>query len=175
MLAETLGCDESESVQLARLVHVRTGGNPHFVNLFLTSLYESGDLRRDRVTRRWTWDVHRLQETTVTENVARLLTQGLRGLSGDTQALLAEAACEGSVFSLDVIAGVSGRSLEEANDLLWPVLRDGLIVPVGGEYRYVRSARDGATLLRNVPEHFADVRYRFSHDRVREATLGLVS
>jgi predicted ATPase/serine phosphatase RsbU (regulator of sigma subunit) len=175
MLSETLGCDASESMELARLVRVRTGGNPHFVNLFLNSVYESGDLRLDRVTRRWTWDVRRLQETTVTENVARHLTQGLRGLSGDTQALLAGAACEGSVFSLDIIAGVSGRSLEEANDLLWPVLRDGLIVPVGGEYRYVRSARDGAPLLRNVPEHFADVRYRFSHDRVREAALGLVS
>lgn len=175
MLSETLGCDASESTQLARLVHVRTGGNPHFVNLFLTSLYENGDLRRDRVTRRWGWDVQRLQETTVTENVARHLTQGLRVLSVDSQALLAAAACEGSVFSLDIIAGVSGRSLEEANDLLWPVLRDGLIVPVGGEYRYVRSAHEDAPLVRNVPEHFADVRYRFSHDRVREAALGLVT
>ncbi len=175
MLSETLGCDQAESLHLARLVHVRTGGNPHFVNLFLTSMYDSGDLRRDRTTRRWTWDVDRLQEMAVTENVARHLTLGLRGLSDDTQAVLAAAACEGSVFSLDVIAGVSGRSLEEANDLLWPVLRDGLIVPVGGEYRYVRSARDSAPLLQSVPEHFADVQYRFSHDRVREAALGLVT
>lgn len=175
MLSETLGCGEAESAELARLVHTRTGGNPHFVSLFLTSVYDSGVLRRDRTTRRWTWDPGRLQEMAVTDNVARHLTAGLRGLSPDTQSLLAAAACEGSVFSLDVIAGVGGRPLEEANDLLWPVLRDGLIVPVGGEYRYVRSARDSAGFVQSVPEHFADVRYRFSHDRVREAALGLMS
>ncbi|MBK8973961.1 MAG: hypothetical protein IPM37_22320 [Hahellaceae bacterium] len=80
-------------------------------------------------------------------------------LPAETQAMMQLAACIGSQFSLDMLAQIAGKPTSVVIRCLWPALRDGLLVPEGGDW-----------FLGMVSPHC-----RFLHDRMLQAAYQSMS
>ena len=77
LVSDSLRCERDAAVPLARLIHEKTGGNPFFVNQFVTSLADEGLLRFDRGAAAWCWDLDRIHAKGYTDNVANLMIEKL--------------------------------------------------------------------------------------------------
>ena len=167
LIADTLSSTPEACAHLAELVQARTLGNPFFVNQFLSRLHERGALGFDHAQRRWTWNVDRINELGITDNVVELMASRLLELDPACQRALQLAACIGNRFELEVLASIAGSTTAETIAALQPAIDEGLIVPV--------RAADATTLALPTETHtFAEERrYRFRHDRVHQAAWGL--
>ncbi|HEX5750923.1 MAG TPA: AAA family ATPase [Archangium sp.] len=159
-LVDTLQCGRDEVVALAELCLKKTGGNPFFLGQFLLSLHERGELRYDTRPSRWQWDDARISRMEMTDNVVDLMAGRIRGLAEPVQHTLRVAACIGNVFDLQTLAVGLGVPAAEAATALWPALKEGLVLPLDGAYRFAEEAQG--------------VTYRFLHDRVQQAAYSLI-
>lgn len=150
LVAAALDCDIGEAAPLAALVFPKTAGNPFFTLQFLTRLGENRLLRFDDSGARWEWDAEAIQARAFSDNVIDLMVARLGQLPGCTLDLVKLLACLGPDAGLDTIALVSGMSLLETDETLWPAARLGLIVREPGNYR-------------------------FAHDRVQEGAYSMIA
>lgn len=148
LVADALRVDPSRARSLAELVHGKTGGNPFFAGQFLASLEEEGLLRFDAVASDWTWDESRIGAKGFTDNLVDLVVQRLERLPSPTQQVLKMLSCLGSRADFQTLA------------LLAP--------PERVMHRRFVAAVDAGVVLAD------DARYRFLHDRVREASYALI-
>jgi hypothetical protein len=128
--------EPQSAAPLAQIIESKTAGNPFFILRFLGHLNEAGLLIYDTKTGRWSWDIERIEEAGVTENVVALLAQTIGRLPWSTQEVLAIAAGIGNEFSLAMLAGVRGETQRDVARALWKPVHEGLIVPVIGEPRF---------------------------------------
>src|SRR5262249_3888141 len=84
LIAEALRCELERAASLAKLVHVKTGGNPFFAIQFLSSLVEEGLLTFDHDGARWSWDIDRIHAKGYTDNVVDLMVGKLTRLPAET-------------------------------------------------------------------------------------------
>jgi predicted ATPase len=150
LVAAALDCDIGEAAPLAALVFPKTAGNPFFTLQFLTRLGENRLLRFDDDGARWEWDAQAIGARAFSDNVIDLMVARLGQLPGCTLDLVKLLACLGPDAGLDTIALVSGMSLLETDETLWPAARLGLIVREPGNYR-------------------------FAHDRVQEGAYSMIA
>jgi predicted ATPase/signal transduction histidine kinase len=155
LLADALRIAPQVAAPLGAAIHDKTAGNPLFVRRFLQYLHGAGVFVFDRQTGLWQWDLARIAEAPVTENVVDLLMSAIARQPDDCQRALAIAACVGARFELDVVAAVLGSSLEATGRALSPAVREQLIAPVG-------PASPGEPAA-----------YRFAHDRIQQAVHSL--
>jgi predicted ATPase/serine phosphatase RsbU (regulator of sigma subunit) len=148
-LADSLGGDRDAIGELAAIAVRKTHGNPFFLSQFLTTLAKDGVLVFDTDARRWTWNVARVEDTLVTDNVVDVMIGRLRRLAPPTQRALSLAACIGHTFDTEMLSAIAETA--DVATLLWEPLRDGL----------VRGSDEAS--------------YAFSHDRVREAAYALLA
>lgn len=163
LVADTLHTTAAAVMPLAQLCLEKTRGNPFFLGQFLRSLHEQGDLRYDREHGAWRWDLARIRERGMTDNVVTLLLAKLTTLPEATRSLLARAAHLGNRFDQRELMAVGERDAESTTDVLWPALQAGLLVPLNEDYKFAQS-----------PERLRGARYRFLHDRVQQAAHELV-
>jgi PAS domain S-box-containing protein len=179
LCADTLFCDESVSLDLARLVVEKTQGNPFFINQFLYSLYENNLLEFDVKQGRWLWDLAKITEQSITSNVVDLMIEKIENLSPATQDLVKFAACIGSRFTLSTLSHVCEKSGAETAGNLWEALQEGLIQPIGGEYRLVGgmriSADSGGDSPNDGTRFLEKTAYRFIHDRIQQAAYKMIT
>jgi predicted ATPase/signal transduction histidine kinase len=149
MVAETCHCDPKRAAPLADLVHAKTGGNPFFVNQFLTSLHQEGLLRFDPGPAAWVWDIAGIRAKGYTDNVIDLMVTQLRRLPEESQTALELAASIGSRFPLETLAVIGGQAAEATAEALRMPVREGLVV-------------------------VSDTVFAFAHDRVQEAAYSMV-
>jgi predicted ATPase/serine phosphatase RsbU (regulator of sigma subunit) len=176
LLADALHCPPDEAVDLAALLAAKTEGNPFFMLEFLKSLHAEHLIAFNSETHTWTWNTEEIRKRGITDNVVTLMTGKIEKLSEVTGAGLSIAACIGNRFDLQTFARVSLRSPARAADDLWPAIQEGLILPVGDSYKFVRSLDailSGGGYM--VPVNFLGVSYRFTHDRVQQAAYLRVS
>ncbi|WP_158501964.1 AAA family ATPase [Vitiosangium sp. GDMCC 1.1324] len=138
---------------LAECVLRKTAGNPLFVIRFLRYLQQSGLLRFDADLGTWQWNLARIEQTDVTENVVELMIAAIRQLPERTQRALEVAACLGNRVDLQLLASVEGMSVADAAGTLWSALQEGLLVPEPNSARFSR----------------------FAHDRVQQSAYSLLS
>lgn len=151
---------------LAALVFAKTAGNPFFVNVFLTSLYESGTLRFLNAEEGWCWDLSSIEARQITDNVIDLMCNKLRTLPPQTQDLLVRAACIGHQFEARTLAISAECTPGCVMAALWPAMTAGLVHQVGN-FQLVELAEHSAESLS------PDFRFRFVHDRVQQAAYAL--
>lgn len=168
LVADALRAPAAEIAPLAAAAFDKTGGNPFYLGQFLGALQRDGLLRFDPEARAWSFDLQGILGAEVTANVADLVARRLDQLTPAARRTLERAACIGHEFDLGTLAVISERSPGEAARDLWEALREGLLAPLQGDYRFLEGdggAEDGGGFA---------VSYRFAHDRVREAAYGRI-
>ncbi|WP_437972119.1 AAA family ATPase [Sorangium sp. So ce260] len=175
LLADALSCDPGQAEPLARHVMSKTHGNPFFMNQFMKALHAEKLVTFDPVRRGWTWDLPRIQQMKVTDNVVDFMTDRLRELDGPALRILTLAACIGYRFDLETLAIVGGKPRRDVASELSAALREGLVLAVGAGSRFFDAGLDGAmTGEADEPELSVDASYRFLHDRVHQAAYRLL-
>lgn len=170
LTADALQRPPVETAELAALLHERTGGNPFFVNEFLTALADDGLLRS--AGDHWEWDSTQIARRAGTDNVLGLMAEKIARLPATTQRLLSIAAALGGEFALQTLAAVAeieGSAEIPASAALaaaiWPALAQHMLI----------EANDGGGLLVSRDLLAADLAAgspiicRFVHDRVQQA------
>ncbi|WP_437963469.1 AAA family ATPase [Sorangium sp. So ce260] len=172
LVADTFHCGLERAEPFAELVLQKTAGNPFFITQYLRALADEGIARFDPAAGAWTWDIERARRATG-ESVIELMAAKIRRLAPDTQRMLKLAACVGHAFDIQTLALAGERPPAEVAAALWDAMQDGLLVPLGADYRFVHSG--GATIdgeLLDAPS--LRVSYRFLHDRIQQAAYSLL-
>jgi predicted ATPase/signal transduction histidine kinase len=169
MVAATLRSTTAEARALAHQLHRKSGGNPLFARHLLESLRDDGLIHFSVEAGRWAWDLDGVDLGVADDGVERLLDR-LRRLPPPTQRLLTRAACIGSRFDLQTLAGICQTDLTELGDQLEPALCQQLIHPVSEAAHLWLSAR-----ARTAAEALSKTAaLAFSHDRIQQAAAALL-
>ena len=148
--------DPEAITELSQLVYQKTLGNPFFLTQLLKTLDEEHLLTYDPERDCWHWRLQDIQKVgLIDSSLIQLLVRNLQKLPTPTQQVLKLAACIGSQFSLDILTTINEQSSSATREQLWPALQAGLILS--------ESEPDQKT-----------VHYQFLHDRVHQATYGLL-
>lgn len=180
LVSDTLHSNVLKTKSLAQLVFNKTQGNPFFLTQLLKSLHQENLLSFDFTQGGWQWDIDRLQDIDITDNVVELMVSQIQKLSQKTQHVLRLAACIGNKFTLEVLAIVYQKSQSETAKNLWEALQADLVVPLNDSYKIpllldseIRmTGQDSAPLP--VPYHQSPIIYQFLHDRVQQAAYSLI-
>ncbi len=165
LIADTLSCSTERSKPLAELVLNKTNGNPFFLTQLLQSLHQEDLLSFDGRTGFWQWDIQRIQDIGITDNVVELMIGKIQKLDENTQNVLKFAACIGNRFDLNILSLVNEKSLSATAGDLWSALQEDLIVPLNDAYKIPQFLEQFDRL---------EVNYRFLHDRVQQAAYALI-
>jgi len=179
LIADTLHCELERALPLAEIVFNKTAGNPFFVTQILKTFYQDNLLSFDLNAGKWQWDIQRIKQVKMTENVVELMVKKIEKLPLFTQNVLKVAACIGNTFTLNDLAIVNEKSLSSTATELWQALQEDLIFPLSGAYK-IPLAKDLNTSLTLVDESekpsdlSLSIEYKFLHDRVQQAAYSLI-
>jgi PAS domain S-box-containing protein len=149
LIADALHCEMDRVGALAHLILQKTGGNPFFINQFLSTLTDEDLIVFDSVHSRWSWDLTRIHAKGYTDNVADLMIGKLARLPAATQEALQQLACLGNIAPTAMLATVHSTTEQELHVSLVEARRQELV-------------------------DFLESSYRFVHDRVHEAAYALI-
>jgi predicted ATPase/signal transduction histidine kinase/tRNA A-37 threonylcarbamoyl transferase component Bud32 len=166
LMADTLHSNINIVKSLADLVVRKTQGNPFFINQFLKTLYQENLLKFCTVQRKWQWDILEIELVNITDNVVDLMIGKLKKMPTSTQQILQVAACIGNRFSLKTIATIQDKTLGIIYENLFPVLQEGLILPVT-EFETSEAEIINSQLV--------IINFKFLHDRVQQAAYALIT
>lgn len=148
--------------ELSHLVYQKTRGNAFFTQEFLKKLYYDRLINLSPVTGQWYWDIQRINEQNITDNVVEFLLEALNLLPLETLVLLQYGACIGNTFDLNSIFQVvqnEDTKLERDNieKTLWIAVQQGIIT---------EDTKSNETTNKH---------YQFTHDRMFQATYSSLS
>ncbi|AFZ35265.1 ATP-binding region ATPase domain protein [Stanieria cyanosphaera PCC 7437] len=175
LISDTLHTDPKKSLSLAELVLKKTQGNPFFLTQLLKSLDQENLLKFNFDSGCWQWDIEKLKDIDITDNVVDLMIKQIQKLSSKTQNVLKLAACIGNKFTLDVLSIVHQKTLSETATDLWESLRAGLILPFNESYKIPLVISSQATKFLNDNQIQPTITYKFLHDRVQQAAYSLIA
>ncbi|MGR3302035.1 MAG: ATP-binding sensor histidine kinase [Candidatus Scalindua sp.] len=165
LISDSVNCTLDISRPLAELVNAKTLGNPFFAIMFLKMLHQEKLIEFDFRQRRWTWDVQKIEAMDITDNVIDLMVTRILKLPKDSQRLLSLASCIGNQFDLKTLSLVYGASVVDTYRKFWIAVKQGLILPIEVEYKWMEYVR----------EEDQNARFRFLHDRVQQAAYSLIA
>ena len=171
LVADTLHAQATQVSDLVGVCMDKTGGNPFFLNQLLNALYELGTISFDHRDSHWSWDLDAVHAAGISDNVVELMVRKIRSLSDETQGAMRVAACIGATFDLQTLAIVSETSVADTQAALWPGLQAGLLLPAGGDYKYVSHGGGGEA---EVDGSARRARFRWLHDRVQQAAYSMI-
>jgi len=164
-IADTLKTDRIQAQRLADLVWQKTQGNPFFIKEFLKSLYTEQLLKFDTNAGAWDWDLEQIITRNITDNVVEFMADKIQTLSESAQKVLRLAACIGNQFDLPTLSIINETSQKAAANELWDAIQSGLILPLGDDYKFLKTNRDANDLK---------ITYKFAHDRIQQAAYSLI-
>ena len=170
IVADTLHCNYEDSQDLGGLIYRKTGGNPFFVTELLKTLFQDGRINFNQEQGKWDWDVERILQIQVSDDVVEFISERLKELPEETQNSLKLAACIGHFFDFKTLALIEARSPEKTAEALWTAMEKGIIIPLNNNYRLLHAwtSRTGETF----PDF--EVNYQFQHDRVQQAAYAMI-
>ncbi len=166
LVADAMNCEPPAVEPLARLVQQKTDGNPLFVLQFLKSLHQDQLVSFDHASGEWRFDVERIEQTGMTDNVVTLMAGRIQRLPQAAREALMLAACVGNEFALKTLALVRQALVRDTAKDLWPAVYEGLILPLGGRQELEENVASEAET--------GEQNFRFLHDRVQQAAYVLI-
>jgi diguanylate cyclase (GGDEF)-like protein/PAS domain S-box-containing protein len=166
LIADALMCEPSYAGPLTELVYEKTQGNAFFTQEFLKSLYEQALLVFDVQTQHWQWQIDKIAEKAMTDNVVDLMASKIEKLPSSTQEVLKLAACLGNQFdfkTLSLIYSPPKASLKP----LWTAIEEGLVLPLDNHYKCLENLEK-----ENCQKNAL---FKFQHDRVQQAASSLIA
>lgn len=173
LTADTLHCSLERATPLAQILHQKSGGNPFDLIQFLKKLHRDNFLYFNAVSKIWEWDLFKIQELDITENVINLIVRKIQELPEQTRTVLSVAATIGRRFDLRLLAFESNLSPSTILAILWRAVTDEIIQPIGENYRIIESKElesINSEALANM-----EVLFEFTHDRVQQVAYSLIS
>ncbi len=167
LVAETLHCPEAPAMLLAGLLISKTGGNPFFLQEFLTSLYGEALIDFDYAHGCWRWDLEHIESREMTDNVVDLLTRKVQRLAETTRDVLKLAACIGNQFDLVKLAVVAQKTVNQTAHDLEQAVMEGVVVPIGDTYKLMTLDVPGLSDV-------ISTEYLFAHSRIYQAVYSLM-
>jgi tRNA A-37 threonylcarbamoyl transferase component Bud32 len=164
LVSDTLRISPAEAAPLAALVTAKTQGNPFFVRQFLRTLAEKKLLAFNAATACWVWNIDRIEQEQISDNVVELVAERIGRLSSAAQRLVQLASCIGNHFDLHTLAIVSGGTPGETAAALAEPIAQEIIIPIGEGYKYAPWSETSGN---------AEVLYRFAHDRLQQAAYAV--
>ena len=153
LLSDTFHLMPRITAALARELHKKTGGNPHFAKQLLQSLYDDRLVQYSPSARRWQWDISAIRSKNVPDNAVALLLERMTQYGTDVQRVLQIAALMGRRFDASALK----------------------MFQAGGD-----ADGDGSAILGHIDTIVGDglvcidkTELRFAHDSIWEAALSL--
>ncbi|MFC1836081.1 PAS sensor protein, partial [Thermodesulfobacteriota bacterium] len=134
----------------------------------LKALYLEDLLVFDYERGEWQWDLEEIGARGITDNVVELMAGRIKKTNEQAQNALKLAACIGNEFELETLSLVCEASPQETVRFLWDAVDEGLVVPLGNDYKAIDLE---SSELSDLPP----VRYRFCHDRIQQAAYSLIA
>jgi len=153
LIADTVHKDLAETHALALTSYEKTAGNPFFLIQLLQSLYKEQIIKFDADENKWTWDIQKIRQKKITDNVVDLMLNKLKELTQTAQKALRYAACIGNQFDLNILSNLLKIDPEIILITLQEPLKEGYLLCHGESYRAVS--------------------YQFAHDRIQQAAHSL--
>jgi histidine kinase len=170
LVADTLSDRPETTAPLAHLLHRKTQGNPFFLIQLLKSLRQKEILRFDYSIEQWQWNIQKIQQQGITENVVDLMIEQLSQLSDDTQTLIQIAACIGHQFDLNTLASVLGQPASSTCQTMLESIQTGFIIPLDQVYKIVVTQDEAGTF-----SEIFNPKFKFLHDRVQQAAYEMIN
>lgn len=131
--------------ELATMICDKTSGNIFFAIQLIESLASQKLIQLDKTKNIWIWDIAKIKEQKITNNVVDLITKNLNKLPPESLSLLQTAAAKGNSFNSIFLSEIEEKSEEEITSLLEPALLERII--------YIRNRHS----------------YHFIHDKIYSA------
>jgi predicted ATPase len=83
------------------VIHLKTGGNPFFVNEVFKNLNEKNLIlapNSKEENARWSWDIEKIKEVKMADNVIELMVEKIEKMADSRIMILKLAACIGNNF-----------------------------------------------------------------------------
>jgi predicted ATPase/signal transduction histidine kinase len=148
---DTIG-DNPTIAAFTDLILKKTAGNPFHVRQFLKHLFKI-DLLQHNGENSYSYDLSRIEEEQITDNVVNILINQMKNLTEETQLFISSAAAIGNRFSLQQLSSIIELSPGEAFDIVEICVKEKYIYPIEFD--------------KNI--------YKFSHDRIQEASYRLLN
>jgi len=136
LLENTLHTKSEDCRSLGKLLMDKTNGNAFFLRQLLTRLYEDHVINFDSQTAQWNWDIKEITSHPISENVISLMIHKLKQLPERTQQIVRAASCMGNQFDLRILSKVSNISMQDAGQLLWHALSEGVLVAFSDKTKF---------------------------------------
>ena len=183
LLENTLHTKAEKCRGLGKLLMNKTNGNAFFLRQLLTRLYEDHVINFDSQNAQWLWNIKEINSHPVSANVVSLMIDKLKQLPDKTQQLLRAASCMGNQFDLRILSLVSQISIQDAGQLLWHALNEGVLIAFSDKTKFfqpgmLESLRDPTNVANSTTDTWLskseDIKYRFVHDAVQEAAHAML-
>lgn len=173
MLAETLHQTPEQCHDLAQVITAKTEGNPYFINQLLSFLHSEKLLQFNSEKGAWVWDIVKIQNSKVSDNIVTLLINKLQKCSKITQDILMLAACTGHSFNVNLLIRISDYSADVIVKHLQEAIEEGFIMPVDRLTNYFWESTPGSSETLSDEGQLDTL--KFPHDRVQQAAYSLIT
>jgi len=168
LLSDTLKQSLEDTKTLTDYIYQKTKGNPFFTNHLLKSIYDIGAFKFNVENLNWEWDLEKIEQLQVSDNVIEFLIQNLSSLSDEALSIIKSASCIGNYFDLRTLYKISD-SLKNESYAIWTAIERELIIPLDNNYRLLLNISKDKYLQSNM-----EVRFKFSHGRIQQAVYSLI-
>lgn len=156
--------------RLAQHILEVTGGNPYFVQQYLSLLHERQLIRFNSKEGCWMWDIATIKKEKVPKNVVSLLAEKVKNLHPDAIEVLKLASCIGNQFDLETLVLFSKKDQNTILKLMEEPIERGLLKRVESQ---ASKPRDLVTQS-PMESDFGITKFQFTHSRVLHATYSLL-
>jgi serine/threonine protein kinase len=139
LVADTLNKDTKDTASLSQLIQDKTDGNPFFINELLNSLYQKEILNFIPNEQQWRWDVQRIKNLQITENVVNLVMDKVQSLSTQIQHILQFASCIGNGFEVNTLSIITEIEATDLTEYLIQATNDGLLINTDKSYQFIHD------------------------------------
>ncbi len=171
LVSDTLLLEKEQCAALAKIVLAKTAGNPFFINQFLQSIYENKliSFQWDGSEGNWLIDWDGMKKMTFTDNVVEFMISKIERIDERQKEVLILGACVGDSFDLETLSYISNRKWKDVEESLYHLVKHQYIFAMSDNPDYIHLQYNF-----NRNGKGKNIRYKFSHDRIRQASYLMV-